>query len=164
MARTFSSMRSSASSQDTRSHLFSPRSPARFMGWPVGMVHGFGHLQAAHAQRALVERVVGIALHLLQLAVLRVVQHAAAVVAAGPRPGGRARDGVLAVLPLPFASVAFVVIVRHGCLLSLLLRCANRTGEAGNPPGMPCAWRAVSLRRRDAARPCRSRHRIWTYR
>ncbi len=46
-----------------------------------GVVHIFGHLKAAHAERSLVEGVVGVALYLLQLPVLGVVQHATAIMA-----------------------------------------------------------------------------------
>ena len=79
-----------------------------------GIVDVFRHLEAAHAQRALVKGVVGIAFDLYQLSVLvGVIQDATTIVATGTRPGRGARDGVIAVLPLPLAFVALVVVFRH---------------------------------------------------
>ena len=66
---------------------------------PVGVVHDFGQIQAAHAQLAVREGAQGIALHMVQLAVLGVEQNAAAVMAAGRRILVGARDGEAVLLP-----------------------------------------------------------------
>ena len=73
---------------------------------PVGVVHDFGQIQAAHAQLAVREGAQGIALHMVQLAVLGVEQNAAAVMAAGRRILVGARDGEAVLLP---RELAFVV-------------------------------------------------------
>ena len=79
-----------------------------------GVVDVLRHLEAAHAQRALVKGIVGIAFDLYQLSVLvGVIQDATTIVATRARPGRGARDGVIAVLPLPLAFVALVVVFRH---------------------------------------------------
>ena len=67
----------------------------------VLVVHQLGHVQAAHAQTALRERVLGVALHLDQLAVrIGVQQDTAPQVTARTRPGASARDGVFPLLVL----------------------------------------------------------------
>ena len=91
------------------------------------------HFEAAHAQRALVKRVLRVALDLLELAVLGVVKHAAAVMAAGARPGGRAGDGVLAVLPLDFPLVLLVVVKFHNYPLSSVLSLFRKEGSKCPP-------------------------------
>ena len=72
------------------------------VGEAVLVVHDLGHVEAAHAQAPLGHRVLGVALHLHELAVLvGVHQHAAPQVASRPRPRAAARYRVLAFLVAP---------------------------------------------------------------
>ena len=76
----------------------------------VGVLQNLGQVQAAHAQAALVERVLQVAFDLHELAVLvRVHQHAAAVVAAGSGPRRTAGDGQVPLPPLAGQRALFVV-------------------------------------------------------
>ena len=72
----------------------------------VGVVDGLGHVEAAHAKAPVVIGRLRVAFDLDELALLvGVEQERAAVVAAGPRPVRRARDGQVALLVAPFLLV-----------------------------------------------------------
>ena len=71
----------------------------------VGMVHRFQHVQATHAQTAVVHGRARVALDFHQLVILGVEQHVASLVTARSRPLAAARDRQVPLLPLPFLAV-----------------------------------------------------------
>ena len=108
----------------------------------VLVVGHFGKRQAADAQATFVVRVLRVAFHLHQLAVLvGVQQDAAAEMAAGARPGASARDGEVPLLVLVRLLVwnGQVLVFSHELTSPLVLLHPPQSGynEAGRTAALP---------------------------